>query len=111
MRLQNQWHALDRSGVGVFTTFGEPLFEEFLRVGEWCDAAAGVALAAKVVLQSFAVRGLCEHPRQREFADSARSSEEQRVWNALGSHRAAQSRDDVPVAQKVGEAHVSGPPS
>ena len=63
MRLQDQRHAFHGGGVGTFAAFGQALVDEFLRRSESSDALAGVALAAKIVWQSFAVGRLREHAR------------------------------------------------
>ena len=56
------------------------------------------ALAAEVVGDAFAVRGLREHSSESEFADAARSGEKQRVRNAFCAKGTPQRRDNSFVA-------------
>src|SRR5262249_58521840 len=85
------------------------LLDQCLRIGEHGDALAGVALTAAVVSQALAVGRLREHARQREFADAARSSEEQGVRHAMRAQRPTESSDDARIAEEVAEAHQRPP--
>jgi len=96
--LENQRNALDGGGIGVFAPLDKTLFDELLRVSEQGNPLTGGALAAKVVLQAFAIRSLREHARQREFADAARTSEQQGVRNAGCAERSAQGGHDAFIA-------------
>jgi hypothetical protein len=85
MGLQDERGALDRRGVSAFAALGETLFDEPLRLGEQCDALAGVTLAAGIVGEAFAVCSLRKDARQRVFANALRAGKEQRMWHAPGA--------------------------
>src|SRR5580700_6485605 len=70
------------------------------------DALTGGALAAGIVGHAFAIGGLREQARQREFSDSTGSREEQRVRNTIGSKSAAQRADEAFITEKFGEPHT-----
>ena len=63
------------------------------------------ALAAEVVGEAFAIGGLREHAREREFADAARAGEEQACGTRPAAQSAAECGDDAFVAEKFGEGH------
>src|SRR6266851_1458578 len=97
--------ALDGSGIGALTALNESLLEQLLRIGELGNAEAGGAFAAEVVAQTFTSGGLREHARQREFAQTAWPSEEQRVGDASAAESAPQRSDNAFVAEKFRKAH------
>src|SRR6266446_2073228 len=111
MRLQDQRHALDGRSVGALAALDESLLEQSLGIGELRDALASGALAAEVVGEALAIRGLREHAREGEFADAARSGEKQRVGNAFSAKSAAERRDNAFVAEKFLKAHDQPPPA
>jgi hypothetical protein len=109
MGLKDEWCALDGGGVGTFATLSDALLDEFLGIGQERDPLTGVALAAEIVGEALAIGGLSEHPRQCEFADAARTGEEQSVRYAPAAERAAQGGDDALIAEEFGEAHQRAP--
>jgi len=86
------------------------LLEQRLGIGEERDPLTRDALAAEVVDEAFAIRGLCEHARERKFSDTARAGEEQSVRNAFSAKSAAERGDDAFVAEKFLKAHNQSPP-
>jgi hypothetical protein len=104
--LQDQGHALDSGSVSTLATLDETLLEQRLWIGELRDALASGALAAEVVREALAIRGLREHAREGEFANAARASEEQGVGYTIRAKRAAQRGDNAFVAEKFGETHA-----
>jgi hypothetical protein len=98
MRLQDERNALDCRRIGAFAPFGEALFKEFLRAGKPRNVFASLALAAEIVREPLAVRGLREHARKSEFAHAARASKKQSVRNALAAQGAAKDRHDAFVS-------------
>jgi hypothetical protein len=109
MGLQDQGHTFDGGSIRAFAAFHQALLEQFLRIRELGDALARCALAAKVIRQAFAVRGLRKHARKRKFADTASAGKEQRMRDAAGAQSAAKCGDDAFVAEKVGEGHLLSP--
>src|SRR5216683_3819167 len=105
MRLQDERNALDRRRIRAFAPFGEALLKEFLRVGKSRIALASLALAAEIVREQLAVRGLREHARKSEFAHAARAGKKQSVRNALAAQGAAKHRHDAFVSKKFRKAH------
>ncbi len=105
IRLQNQRLAFDGGGVGAFAALGEALLDQRVRVGEAGDFPAGITFAAEIVFQAFAIRGLREHSREREFADAARAGEKQSAGHSLACEHAFECGDDAFVAEKLIEAH------
>src|SRR5713226_6330814 len=100
VRLQDQRHALDGRGVSILATLGKSLLEQRLWIGEQGDAPASGALAAEVVGEAFAIRGLCKHPRESEFAHATCAGEEQCMGDTISAESAAERRDDAFVAEK-----------
>src|SRR5260370_36051731 len=105
VRLQDQRHALDGGGVGALAALGEPIFEQGLRISELGDVPTSGALTAEVVREAFAIRGLREHAREREFSEAARAGEKQRVRDTLAAQSAAERCHNAFVAEKFGKTH------
>lgn len=106
MRLKDKRNAFDGGSVGAFATLNESLLEQSLRIGKLRDALAGVALAAKVIGEAFAICGLGEHPREGEFTYTTRAGEKQGVRDALAAESATERGDDTVVAEKFREGQV-----
>jgi hypothetical protein len=106
VRLKDQRHTLDRGGVGTLATLGESLFEQRLRIGELGDALTSGALAAEIIREAFAIRGLRKHTRESEFANAARPREKQRVRDTARTEGSAKGRNDAFVSEKLGETHA-----
>jgi hypothetical protein len=107
MGLEDERDAFDGGGIGALAAFGETLFDERYGVGEESDALASFACAAEVVFETLAIGGLRKHARQREFAEAARTAEQQGVRNAIAAQCAAKGGDDAFIAEEFREAHVS----
>jgi hypothetical protein len=106
VRLQDQRHALDSRCVGTLAALGETLFEQRLRIGELGDALTRGALAAEIVREAFAIRGLRKHARESEFANPARAGEEQCMGDTFAAKSAAERRDNPFVTENLGKTHA-----
>ena len=106
VRLQDQRHALDSRCVGTLAALGETLFEQRLRIGELGDALTSGALAAEIVREAFAIRGLRKHTRESEFANAARAREKQRVRDTPRTEGSAKGRNDAFIAENLGKTHA-----
>jgi hypothetical protein len=71
------------------------------------NALTSGALAAEVVREALAIRGLRKHARESEFANSARASEEQCMGDTFAAKSAAERRNNPFVAEKLGKTHAS----
>ena len=96
--MKYQGDAFDSGGISAFATFGESLLEKRLGIGEQGDALARGALAAKIVGEALAIRGLCKHARKSELADTPRAGEKQGVRDTIAAKSAAERSDDALVA-------------
>ena len=109
MRLQNKRYALDCGSIGAFAALDEALLQQLPGIGELRNAPASGAFFAEVVREAFAIGGLCEHARESEFAQAARSGEEQGVGDTSAAESAAKRCDNAFVAKKFRKSHVSTP--
>src|ERR1700722_962902 len=75
MSLQQKRHALDRGGVRAFTALRKAFTDQAGRIREERDLPAVFTIAAKIILQPFAVRRLCEHARECKFSYASRPGE------------------------------------
>jgi hypothetical protein len=103
--LQDERDAFDGGSVRAFPALRQALFHEFLRVRQQANALARRALAAKIIRKFFAIGRFREHAREREFADTPRACEKERVRDSFAAERAAQRSDDTFIAEKFGETH------
>ena len=106
VRLQDQRHTLDRGRVGALAPLDESLFEQCLRIGELGDALTSGALPAEIVRKALAIRGLCKHTRESEFAHAPWPREEQRVGDAFTAQGPAERRYNALVPEKLGKTHT-----
>src|SRR5208282_818654 len=90
---------------GAFASLGEAGLDQRLRIGKARDFLAGRALAAEIVFQALAIRGLRKHSGESELPDSAGPGEEQCAGNAVAPQHSAQGADDPFVAEKFAESH------
>src|SRR5260370_75404 len=111
VRLEDQRHALDCRCVGTLAALGESLFEQRSRIGELGNALARGALAAEIIREALAIRGLRKHTRESEFANAARAGEKQCMGDTSAAKSATERRDNPFVAEKLLKGHDQPPPA
>jgi hypothetical protein len=77
-----------------------------LGIGELGDALTRGALAAEIIREALAIRGLRKHTREGEFADAAGAGEEQCMGDTPAAKSAAERGDNTFVAEELGQTHA-----
>src|ERR1035437_2296987 len=109
MRFEQEWDTFNGGGVRALPALRQALFDQGTNVRERADAAAGVALAAKIVAEPLAVGGLREHARERELSDPSRAGEEHGMWDAFAREHAAQRGYGSLVPNELRKTHKGLP--